>query len=127
VVARNTTRAQVLSEDLGASWRADPYGMAFDLVVHATPIGMPCGPDPDGLPIALERLVGHPAVVDLVYGERPTPLVARARALGLAAIGGETMLAAQAQRSFALWFGEAPPVARFLEALRSSSHLGSTT
>jgi len=125
IVARNAARAKEVAQRLGAVVRTDPYDAPFDLIVHASPIGMPGGPDPEGMPIALERLAGQPAVMDLVYREGATPLVAHAHAIGLTAVGGEAMLAAQGRHSFALWFGEAPPLAHFLEGLRESSSFGS--
>lgn len=49
------------------------------------------------------------AVYDMIYGRSPTPLVAGARAAGLAAADGLGMLAGQGEEAFRLWFGSAPP------------------
>jgi 3-dehydroquinate dehydratase/shikimate dehydrogenase len=69
----------------------------YDLIVHATPLGRDAAEEP---PIAVARLTAGTAVVDLVYGERPTRLVAQAAARGLTAIDGREVLLRQAAPQF---------------------------
>lgn len=65
-----------------------------DLVVHATPLGRS---DDDPPPFAVDELPAGAVVVDLVYRpSEPTPLVATARARGLAAVDGREVLLHQA-------------------------------
>src|SRR5205814_1655670 len=59
----------------------------FSLVVNATP----CGRNGE-CPFALDRLRDDAVVVDLVYGNAPTPLVEHMRANGQIAIDGKDML-----------------------------------
>jgi len=56
-------------------------------------------------------------VYDVVYGQRPTTSLARARAQGARAIDGSAMLAWQAALAFELWTGRAAP----LEVMRSAA------
>lgn len=69
----------------------------FDLVVHATPLGRDADDEP---PLALSRLRAGAVVVDLVYGEEPTRLVADARRRGFVALDGREVLLAQAIPQF---------------------------
>lgn len=77
-----------------------------DLLVNATPVGWKGEPPP----VEVALLPTRAAVLDLVY--RETPLVAAARARGLRAADGRTMLLEQAAGSFRLLTGiEAPRAA----------------
>jgi shikimate dehydrogenase len=86
-----------------------------DVVVNATPLGM-------GVPLKVPRVLvdnirrDH-IVFDVVYGQRPTMPLERARAMGARAIDGLGMLAWQAALSFELWTGRAAP----LEVMRSAA------
>jgi len=79
----------------------------IQLVVNATPVGMPpeidCSPWPADLPFP--RTAG---VYDLIYDPRETALVRQATAAGLRATTGMGMLVEQAVRSFEIWSGQAP-------------------
>jgi shikimate dehydrogenase len=79
----------------------------IQLVVNATPVGMPpeidCSPWPAELPFP--RTAG---VYDLIYDPRETALVRQATAAGLRATTGMGMLVEQAVRSFEIWSGQAP-------------------
>jgi shikimate dehydrogenase len=56
-------------------------------------------------------------VFDVVYGQRPTVPLERARAIGARAIDGLGMLAWQAALSFELWTGRGAP----LEVMRNAA------
>jgi shikimate 5-dehydrogenase len=74
-------------------------------VVNATPLGRQQGE----APFAAAELEADAAVVDLVYGPRPTGLVSRARELGRVTIDGCEVLLAQARRQFRLMTGRRLP------------------
>jgi 3-dehydroquinate dehydratase/shikimate dehydrogenase len=76
----------------------------YSLVVNATPVGR----DGDHLG-ALEHLRHDAVVIDLVYGERPTPLVTAARAKGRITIDGKEILLRQAMSQFRLMTGQDMP------------------
>ena len=63
------------------------------------------------------RCPRHAVVADLVYAPLETPLLAAARARGLATADGLGMLLHQAVRGFQLWFGVRPEVTPQLRAL----------
>ncbi len=77
-----------------------------DLLVNATPLGMKDRPDSD---VDLEPLPAHAIVYDLVYEPAETGLLKRARARGLHAMNGLSMLIEQAAPSFRRLFGTMPP------------------
>ncbi|WP_375456163.1 shikimate dehydrogenase [uncultured Methylobacterium sp.] len=82
------------------------------LLVNTTSLGMAGHPP---LAIDLAGLPAHAAVADIVYVPLETPLLAAARARGLAAVDGLGMLLHQAVPGFGAWFGVRPAVT---EALR---------
>jgi 3-dehydroquinate dehydratase / shikimate dehydrogenase len=92
-----------------AGFSAEP----FAIVVNATPVGR-CG---DVLPFPVERLRRDAVVVDLAYGDRPTPLVKYARAAGRTTIDGWDMLVTQALRQFELMTGHGMPPGLAQQAL----------
>lgn len=77
------------------------------LLVNTTSLGMAGHP---ALDIDLDALPAHAAVADIVYVPLETPLLATARARGLAAVDGLGMLLHQAVPGFAAWFGPRPAV-----------------
>ncbi|HVD00974.1 MAG TPA: shikimate dehydrogenase [Candidatus Dormibacteraeota bacterium] len=84
---------------------------AADLVVNCTPLGR------DGESVIRPADLPRRAVIDLVYVRGGTPLVAAARAAGLPASDGWTILLAQGAASFNAWTGLAAPVEAMREAL----------
>jgi shikimate dehydrogenase len=87
------------------------------LVVHTTSAGMKGAPSLD---IDLGALPKNAAVCDIVYNPLETPLLARARAAGLATVDGLGMLMHQGVPAFHAFFGVEPKVTpalrRHLEA-----------
>jgi 3-dehydroquinate dehydratase/shikimate dehydrogenase len=77
----------------------------YSIVVNATPLGR----DGESPPFALAPLRHDAVVVDLVYGDKPTPLIASRRAAGQIAIDGRQVLLAQAERQFHLMTGREMP------------------
>jgi shikimate dehydrogenase len=69
------------------------------------------------LAIDVDLLPVDAVVADLVYVPLVTPLLAAARARGLATADGLGMLLHQAVRGFSLWFGVKPSVTPELRAL----------
>ncbi len=96
--------AELVEEPVGG---APPAG-GFEVYVHATLLGRR---NADELPLPVARLAPGAVVVDLVYGEAPTPLVAEARRRGLVAIDGREVLLYQAIPQFRSMTGQDLPVA----------------
>jgi shikimate dehydrogenase len=84
------------------------------LVINTTSAGLSAD---DPLPIDVARLAGECIVSDIVYVPLETPLLAAARARGLAVVDGLGMLLYQAVQGFEIWFGVRPEVTDELRAL----------
>lgn len=84
-----------------------------DLLLNATPLGRR-----DEMPIRPAALPRDGAVVDLVYVTGGTPLVRKARSLGLPTADGWEVLLAQGARSFETWTGRAAPVSAMRDTLQ---------
>ena len=91
---------------------------AFTLVVNATPLGMQGEPPP----IDANRLNPGQFVVDTVYHPMETPLLAAARARGVACANGLGMLVHQAALAFEMWTGTDAP----LDAMRAAATEGAS-
>lgn len=88
-----------------------------DLVVNATSCGM--SPN-DPVSMDLTILKTKARVYDLVYSPAETPLLTKAKSLGLPCVNGLGMLAAQAALSFELWTGHREGVKeKMLETLKT--------
>jgi shikimate dehydrogenase len=103
VAARSAGQARALADRFGAAAGGlDAPALAeADLLVNATTVGML---EP-GLVVDPARLGEGAAVFDLVYVPLETELLRAARARGLRAAGGASMLVAQAVIAFRRWTG----------------------
>lgn len=119
LVNRTLGRAEDLALALGAPLRVvDWAGRAAALadatiIVNTTTQGM-AGQKP--LDLDLARLPAAAVVYDIVYNPLETPLLAAARARGLATVDGLGMLLHQAVAGFEAWFGLRPDVDDTLRA-----------
>jgi shikimate dehydrogenase len=84
-----------------------------DVLVNATPLGRR-----DEMPIRPAALPRRGAIIDLVYVSGGTPLVRKARSLGLRTVDGWQILLDQGARSFELWTGRSAPVDAMRETLQ---------
>lgn len=107
VWGRTPERAEAAASSLGGRAVADPAEVDYDVLVNATPVGMPDSP---GLPVDPAVLRAGTLVVDLIYHPPVTPLLEAARAAGCVAVNGLGMLIHQAAHQFRLWTGEDPPL-----------------
>jgi shikimate dehydrogenase len=99
---------QVLSWD-DPIWQR--RGRDADLLVNTTPLGRR-----GEMPVRASWLPRRGAVIDLVYAPGGTPLIRRARQLGLRCADGWGVLVAQGAAAFEAWTGLTPPV----EAMRAA-------
>ena len=104
---RSTERAETMVAALGLEdlatvcpGREVPSG-CYDLVVNATSLGLETG---DSLPLALDRAL-HRRAFDLVYGPTGTEWTRHAKAVGVPATDGLSMLVHQAALSIERWLG----------------------
>ena len=106
VSARRAEAVTALSHKLPIDIIPIPWETAVveAVVINATPLGM----HGEALAEPILRLAS--AVVDMAYGDEPTPAVSRARELGLPVADGIDVLVAQAADAFRLWTSMEPPV-----------------
>jgi shikimate dehydrogenase len=116
---RTRARAESLAAAFGAKvevvgWEARNAALAScGLLVNTTSLGM-TGQAP--LDIDLSAMPSNAVVADIVYVPLETPLLAAARARGLATVDGLGMLLHQAVPGFEHWFGVRPEVTPALRA-----------
>lgn len=114
-VARDPERARRLrlpGETVG--WDDPSWALRArhaDVVVNATPLGRQ-----GEMALRPSLLPPRGAVIDLVYVAGGTPLVRRARGLGIRCVDGWGVLLAQGAASFQIWTGRPAP----LEAMRAA-------
>ncbi|WP_439534371.1 shikimate dehydrogenase [Polymorphobacter sp.] len=118
VMARTADKGRALLEAAGQPGIVLPFdaplpaGTDIGLVFNATTLGMTGQPS---LTVDLGSLPADALVFDAVYVPLETPLLADARARGLTAIDGLSMLIGQAATAFELFFGQAAPRGRDAE------------
>ena len=100
---RTPPRARKLAKELGVE-HAERPGPA-ELLVNATSIGLHPDDPLTGLPLVEARVV-----VDLVYGDAPTPIARWAEERGARLVDGLEVLVRQGALSLAFWTGREPPL-----------------
>jgi 3-dehydroquinate dehydratase / shikimate dehydrogenase len=107
ITGRNLDRVRALATACGAEAlpRDQAEARMFDVLIHATPIGMTPRPQEcffqDRIPAQL--------VFDMVYTPLETALLKRAKSQGATVIPGLEMFIEQAARQFEIWTGESAP------------------
>lgn len=116
---RTELRSRHLCEELGGEPVAEPEDAAYELIVNSTAVGLG-GEDPFAeLPLTRDAFASGQVVVDMVYGARPSELLAAARAAGADAVDGIEILVRQGALSFEIWTGRHAP----LDTMRSAARL----
>lgn len=100
VSARRQERASRLAEHFGSGVVAWGSNIPGALVINATTLGM----GGESLPECVMETAG--GLIDLPYGEAPTPSVGVAVRLGIPFVDGPDFLLRQALASFRIWTGE---------------------
>jgi shikimate dehydrogenase len=96
------------SGDVGTA-RLPDSGSPADTRVRAIPDSASEAEALNQLSLTVDQLGGYPHVVDLVYSNAQTPLLAVARRHGAVVVDGVEMLLSQGAISFRLWTGVDPP------------------
>lgn len=122
IVGRNPDRVRSLAKVCGAEplLREQVESRMFDVLVHATPIGM----YPHTDECFFQGKIPAKMVFDMVYNPSETLLLRKALDQGSAVISGIQMFLEQAAQQFELWTGETAPRAIMdkaaMEALQQS-------
>jgi shikimate dehydrogenase len=116
VVARSSSQAEAMIAQVGVTAGVGEWeglSPAGGILVNATPLGMRGEPLPAGWDA--ERI----GIIDLPYGDEPTPAVVGARRRNIPVSDGLDVLVAQAAASFELWTGTPAPYDVMERAARS--------
>lgn len=105
---RTALRADHLCRELGGEPVGAPDAAGYELIVNTTAAGLR-GEDPFAeLPLTRGGFGAGQTVVDLVYGERPSPVLRDAEAAGATAVDGIEVLVHQGALSLRIWTGREP-------------------
>jgi shikimate dehydrogenase len=114
---RTAEKAAALCARLGGAAVTDPRQDSYELLVNTSAAGLR-GEDPfEHLPLEPDLFAASQTVVDLVYGERRSPLLEAAEAAGAATVDGLEILVQQGARSLEIWTGSEPD----LEVMRKAA------
>ena len=107
VTGRNPRRVRALARACGVegAGREKLAGRHFDVLIHATPLGM--SPNIDGCFFSGD--IPADLVFDMVYNPLETLLLKKARAAGKETISGLEMFLEQAAAQFEIWTGQTAP------------------
>jgi shikimate dehydrogenase len=116
---RRPERAQALASELGARAVSKPLGA--DLLLNCTSVGLERSATEDDtlnqLGLTFDQVGEYSYVVDMVYREGSTPLLAAARKHGAQTVDGIEILVRQGALSFQSWTGKQAP----LDAMRTAA------
>lgn len=109
---RTAARARALADELGARAVGEPQ--SADVLVNCTSVGLQRSASVEEalnqMKLSADQVARYPYVVDLVYSDTPTALLAVARARGCETVDGIEMLVRQGALSFELWTGRQAPL-----------------
>ena len=116
IVARNEHTGRQLAELYGFHWAADIRDVHAQLLLNATPIGMPGGPEAEELVYTPEQIAAADVIFEVVASSGGTPLIRAAREQHKRLITGEEVFALQAVEQFVLYTGIRPDAELFARA-----------
>jgi shikimate dehydrogenase len=105
---RTAEKAAALCAELGGAAITDPSQDTYELIVNTSAAGLK-GEDPfEHLPLEPDLFAESQTVVDMVYGERPSPLLEAAERVDATTVDGLEILVQQGARSLEIWTGYEP-------------------
>ena len=116
VAARNRDSGPALAKQYGFQWQPLPEGIACDILVNVTPVGMAGGKERDELAYSEAMVASASVVFDVVALPPETPVIKLAQKLGKKTISGAEVIALQAVEQFAMYTGVRPDDALISEA-----------
>jgi len=107
---RTAEKAAALCAELGGAAVTDPRQDSYELLVNTSAAGLQ-GEDPfEHLPLEPSLFAESQTVIDMVYGERRSPLLEAAEKAGAATVDGLEILVQQGARSLEIWTGRSPDI-----------------
>lgn len=107
---RTAARAEAIATELGGTAVAEPGAGEYELIINTTAVGLR-GEDPfEHLPLTPDGFEPDQVVLDMVYGDRPSALLAAAEAQGATTVDGLEVLVQQGALSLEIWTGRKPPL-----------------
>jgi shikimate dehydrogenase len=114
---RTAEKAAALCAELGGAAVTDPAQDSYEVIVNTSAAGLR-GEDPfEHLPLEPDLFAESQTVVDMVYGEGRSRLLAAAEEAGAATVDGLEILVQQGARSLEIWTGREPD----LDVMRSAA------
>jgi shikimate dehydrogenase len=105
---RTAEKAAALCAALGGAAVTDPRQDSYEVLVNTSAAGLR-GEDPfQHLPLEPDLFAESQVVVDMVYGERRSPLLEAAERAGADTVDGLEILVQQGARSLEIWTGREP-------------------
>ena len=105
---RTAAKAAALCAELGGAAVTDPQQDRYEIVVNTSAAGLR-GEDPfEHLPLEPDLFAAGQTVLDMVYGDRPSPLLEAAERDGATTVDGLEVLVQQGARSLEIWTGREP-------------------
>jgi shikimate dehydrogenase len=114
---RTAARAEEICAELGGKPVTDPDQGAYELIINTSAAGLG-GEDPfEQLPLLAARFSPDQTVVDMVYGDAPSPLLSAAETAGATVVDGIEILVQQGALTLRIWTGREAPI----EAMRAAA------
>jgi shikimate dehydrogenase len=115
---RTPQRAEAAAVELGGAPVRAPKLERYGLIVNTTTVGLR-GEDPFAeLPLREDGFAAGQLVVDMVYGDKPSRVLAAAEAAGATPVDGIEVLVQQGARSLEIWTGLPAPLDTMRAAAR---------
>ena len=115
---RTAARGETVAAELGARAVADPDPADYTLIVNTTAVGL-AGEDAfAALPLTPDSFTAGQTVLDMVYTEEPSALLAAAEDAGATVVDGLEMLVQQGALSLRIWTGQEPSIEAMRTAVR---------
>ncbi|HVV90846.1 MAG TPA: shikimate dehydrogenase [Solirubrobacterales bacterium] len=115
---RTAERGGAVAAELDARAVVDPNPADYALIVNTTAVGLAGEDTFAALPLTPDSFVPGQTVLDMVYTEEPSALLAAAGAAGATTVDGLEMLVQQGALSLRIWTGEEPSIEAMRTAVR---------
>ncbi len=115
---RTAARAEEICAELGGKPVAAPDQAGYGLIVNTSSAGLGGGDPFASVPLAADRFAAGQTVVDMVYGDAPSRLLAAAEEAGATTVDGLEVLVQQGALSLRLWTEREPP----LDVMRAAAY-----